>query len=335
MKVVGIIMGNEKGRKMNLDAFLTAHHSPSLRFVKLQSIDDLESIEIDAIIQKIPELLTCQLSSDDDCAKRFDAFLKGNPNVICIDPPNNVRLLLWRHEQFLLIENAVKSSDLADRICVPPFCTLDSKDPAINLKRILAVSLKFPLICKPLSSHGDERAHSMALLFNKEGLEQISYPTLVQQFWNHDGALFKVAVVGDKTFVVMRPSIKNLQIADDRKPLFFNSHTASKFNRDGPLGDLKNDKDLDRFQTFCDDPLFVKVAALLRRTVGIDLFGFDVIRLTKDESSVERTGPEWAIVDLNYFPSYDKIPHFYHHLENLVREKLSLPLLPDPSSEDC
>ncbi|KER22568.1 hypothetical protein T265_09366 [Opisthorchis viverrini] len=302
---------------------------------KLHSIDDLESIEVDAIIQKIPELLNCHLSSDDDCAKRFDAFLRVNPNVVCIDPPNNVRLLLWRHEQFLLIEKAMKSSDLADRICVPPFCTLDLKDPAINVKRMHAASLRFPLICKPLSSHGDERAHSMALLFNKEGLEQISYPTLVQQFWNHDGALFKVAVIGDKTFVVMRPSIKNLEMADNRKPLFFNSHTASKFNRDGPLGDLKNDKDLDRFQTFCDGPLFVKVAALLRQTFGIDLFGFDVIRLTKGESSVERTGPEWAIVDLNYFPSYDKIPHFYHHLENLVREKLSLPLLPDPPSEDC
>lgn len=49
----------------------------------------------------------------------------------------------------------------------------------------------------------------MAIIFNEAGLGDIEPPCVVQSFVNHNARLFKIFVVGQRHFVVQRPSIRN------------------------------------------------------------------------------------------------------------------------------
>ena len=49
----------------------------------------------------------------------------------------------------------------------------------------------------------------MVLIFHEEGLKDISPPCVAQMFVNHDAILYKLYVIGDKWFMVERPSLKN------------------------------------------------------------------------------------------------------------------------------
>jgi inositol-1,3,4-trisphosphate 5/6-kinase/inositol-tetrakisphosphate 1-kinase len=53
----------------------------------------------------------------------------------------------------------------------------------------------------------------MAIIFSEESLRDVgdvSVPCVAQSFLNHNAILYKVFVVGNRQFVVQRPSLKNL-----------------------------------------------------------------------------------------------------------------------------
>ena len=49
----------------------------------------------------------------------------------------------------------------------------------------------------------------MAIIFDEDRLVDVQPPCVAQSFLNHNAVLFKVFVIGNKQFVVERPSIKN------------------------------------------------------------------------------------------------------------------------------
>ena len=49
----------------------------------------------------------------------------------------------------------------------------------------------------------------MALIFNDEGLKDVSPPCVAQSFIPHGAILYKLYVLGDKFSLVERPSLKN------------------------------------------------------------------------------------------------------------------------------
>lgn len=49
----------------------------------------------------------------------------------------------------------------------------------------------------------------MSIVFHEAGLKCVEIPCLAQSFVNHNARLFKIFVIGDRQFVVERPSIKN------------------------------------------------------------------------------------------------------------------------------
>ncbi|CAL8072066.1 unnamed protein product [Calicophoron daubneyi] len=263
-------------------------------------------------------------------------FLEANKGVVCIDPPKFIRPLLDRSSQFNLMRDCLRRSDLSDRVCVPNFCNLHSNDTDANFERMREVHMRFPIICKPSSAHGIETAHKMALVFNKEGLTQIDYPCLAQQFVNHGGKLFKLFVVGTKTFTQKRSSIANLSQLSTRPPVFFDSKKVSK--NDCTTFDAENighgDVELGA-EVVADEPLFHRIATVLRESIHLDLFGLDLIACLEDDPSESHGSPSyrWGIIDLNIFPDYIGIPNFPEYLENLVRQKLSLPLLDIPEKK--
>ena len=50
----------------------------------------------------------------------------------------------------------------------------------------------------------------MSLVFNERGLQDVTTPCVAQSFINHNGVLHKLFIVGSKSFLVQRPSIRNL-----------------------------------------------------------------------------------------------------------------------------
>ncbi len=59
---------------------------------------------------------------------------------------------------------------------------------------------RFPFICKSAVSAGQSDSHIMTVVFNKEGLSDMSAPILLQEYINHYGQIYKVFVLGDKVF---------------------------------------------------------------------------------------------------------------------------------------
>jgi len=49
----------------------------------------------------------------------------------------------------------------------------------------------------------------MSIVFGDEGLKDIEIPCVAQTFVNHNSRLFKIFVVGNHSYIVERPSIKN------------------------------------------------------------------------------------------------------------------------------
>ena len=50
----------------------------------------------------------------------------------------------------------------------------------------------------------------MVIIFNDAGLSDVQPPCVAQSFINHNARLFKIFVVGSHSYVIRRPSIKNL-----------------------------------------------------------------------------------------------------------------------------
>jgi inositol-1,3,4-trisphosphate 5/6-kinase/inositol-tetrakisphosphate 1-kinase len=81
---------------------------------------------------------------------------------------------------------------------------------SVETKQFDLDSLHFPLICKVNQAGGHERAHKMGIVFEEKGIHEFSTPIVAQEFFNHDGVLWKVFVVGNSFTAVKKKSIPNL-----------------------------------------------------------------------------------------------------------------------------
>ncbi|KAI8532607.1 hypothetical protein RHMOL_Rhmol11G0226700 [Rhododendron molle] len=55
--------------------------------------------------------------------------------------------------------------------------------------------------------NGSVKSHKMSLGFNREGMSKLKPPTVLQEFVNHGGVIFKVYVIGDYVKCVKRNSL--------------------------------------------------------------------------------------------------------------------------------
>ncbi|KAF6768113.1 hypothetical protein AHF37_08867 [Paragonimus kellicotti] len=292
--LVGILMKRRKFLKMEMDKFVSLKRPDNLEFVTLD-YDNFTHLELSAILHKIPELLSSDGDSIDAHIDSILDYVKTNEKMVVIDAPVYVQRIALRTQQYTSIDLAIRSSEF---------------------------------ICKPLTAHGGGDAHTMALVFNPSGLQKLKFPVVAQQFIDHDDMLFKIYVIGEKSFYFVRSSIRNLEESSTQETIFFNSKDVSKDGVDSSLSNIKTDRLEKHALSLIDAPLFSRIATCIREVIHLDLFGVDVIRYV--DSNTECVQPKWAIVDVNVFPDYSGVPDFHFHLENLVRQKLSLPLLTSP-----
>ncbi|KAI3942265.1 hypothetical protein MKW92_006432 [Papaver armeniacum] len=164
----------------------------------------------------------------------------------------------------------------------------------------LGSKLKFPVIAKPLVADGSALSHKMSLVYNRDGLDKLDIPVVLQEFVNHGGVIFKVYVVGDYVKCVKRKSLpdiseEELVWKDLEESCVMFSQISNKTSQEGSGGMRVEDAVLP------PDSLVTDIARGLGHAMGLHLFNFDVIRDS-------RIGNHYVVIDINYFPGYEKMP---------------------------
>ncbi|TGZ72223.1 hypothetical protein CRM22_002216 [Opisthorchis felineus] len=265
--------------------------------------DSTPAVKLDAVLHNMSDFLSGKKGLRlIDRAETFYEHLLANTNVVCIDPIVSVRRIFSRLDQLELAKMSLESSNF---------------------------------VCKPIRAQGDG-AHDMAVVFDENGLEEIHYPVVAQRFINHNAQLFKISVVEEHVFTTQRPSIKNMHTSHGQRTLFFHTFLVSKDGHQYPLTKLDPNDKLGSIVPEEDEVLFAKIATKVRQDFCLDLFSVDVIECVEQGANSKNAEDmcegykrrKFAVIDVNPLPSYKNVPHFHHHLGNLIRKKLSLPTIP-------
>lgn len=121
------------------------------------------------VIYKIVELI---IKNDQEILEDFEDYIKKHPEMVVMDPVTSLRRIVNRCEQYSLIQQCVSGTEGAAR--VPSFVSLTENDPIVNIEKLKSAGAGFLFVSKPLMADGTNKAHKMALIFNKHGLKNIS-----------------------------------------------------------------------------------------------------------------------------------------------------------------
>eukprot|EP01124_Arcella_intermedia_P032519 TRINITY_DN7604_c0_g1_i1.p1 TRINITY_DN7604_c0_g1~~TRINITY_DN7604_c0_g1_i1.p1 ORF type:complete len:198 (-),score=24.83 TRINITY_DN7604_c0_g1_i1:47-640(-) len=158
----------------------------------------------------------------------------------------------------------------------------------------------FPAICKTLEASGDLSSHEMDIVWNKDSIRTLRKPLMVQQWINHSSTLFKIFLIGESSFVVKRPSIRDID-NDIHPSLHFNSQQFKSLQGPPTAADPSEE--------------FIKqIAKVFSSDLGLSLVGVDLIRCSKSG--------KFYIIDANYFPGFLGVDNCPLHFLQLIKQKL-------------
>ncbi|XP_077551784.1 inositol-tetrakisphosphate 1-kinase-like isoform X1 [Haemaphysalis longicornis] len=323
---IGFWWGDKKSRELSTDDFKQACSSHGLELVKLDLSRPLEEQgPLAAIVHKFCDILVRADHGDTECQRiteEFERYCRAHPAVVVVDPLENVRKVLNRYHQYRLVEQSPLAT--TDWVFVPPFVELGGTDPAADRAAVRERGLRFPVVCKPLVSHGMKRAHQMCLVFGDRGLadlQRLGGPCVAQEFVAHGGRLLKVYVLNQRYHLTWRPSLRDFQAADT-PTVFFNSQDVSKPHSSSPLNadaaveaSSRGHRDLrlERRGNTMPCPRKLRfIVDTMRKQLGQRLFGIDII--------VEKDTGRLCIIDVNNFPGYDGVTNFLDQLSSLLAE---------------
>jgi len=311
---VGYWMNQKKIRKYAHPDFINMCRCAGLELVQLDLQQPLEQQgPFTVILHKLTDYIIKAERGDAE-AKHIIAsveeYLANHPEVIVIDPFQNVRKLLDRTRTYSLIQDSPLGRE--DGVFIPSFVELSTANHEENVQTLRNAGIRYPFVCKPTVAHGCTLAHQMALIFNEEGVRDVSPPCVAMNFVSHNAVLYKVYAVGEEWFVVERPSLKNFN-PSDQKTIFFDSHSISKADSNSFLTQL-DEADQGLPHTSPSTALLDKITATIRRELGMALFGVDVV--------IENLTGRYAIVDINAFPGYDGLPNFHQCLVRCIVKEI-------------
>jgi inositol-1,3,4-trisphosphate 5/6-kinase/inositol-tetrakisphosphate 1-kinase len=312
---IGYWLAEKKIRKLNFEDFEILCWNSGLDIIKLDLDESFEEQgPFDLIFHKLTDQISRSELGCSDAFKqieRFKMYLAKNPKVVVVDPIENVMKLFDRMQQYDLVQQLFKADD-ETHCFTPQFVQLNSKNMDENKTALQTNRVQFPIVCKPMISHGSSLCHEMSIIFNESGLNDIEVPCVAQTFVNHNAKLFKIFVVGDQHFIVERPSVKNLK-AGDYATIFFNSNNVSKPNASSFLTEvIESELELPIIEP--DVTKLRQLSSSVQKSFELDLLGIDVI--------IENKTGRYAIIDINTFPGYEDVPNFLDVLLDFIHRKL-------------
>ncbi|XP_055826613.1 inositol-tetrakisphosphate 1-kinase 1-like [Solanum dulcamara] len=229
---------------------------------------------------------------DAEWKKQLEEFSLENPTAIMVDPIESIEKL---HNRVSMLD-AVGQLKI-ENLEIPLQVFVDSNE---SLQDAIAnQAMKFPLIAKALIANATADAHQMFLVLNRDGLNGIKTPIVLQEFINHGGVIFKVYVAGDHAKCVKRKSL--VDITEEK---LGNSDNLIPFSLISEFAE--GDENLTKLMEAAEMPpsSFVnEVSKQLRHALKLHLFNYDMIRDSRD-------GNRYLIIDINYFPGYAKVPEY-------------------------
>lgn len=162
--------------------------------------------------------------------------------------------------------------------------------------------MRFPVIAKPLAADGSSGSHKMALVFNHDGLLKQNCPLVLQEFVNHGGVVFKAYVAGDYVKCVERKSLPDLSNETLAAFAQVGAVLFSQISNMTVAQDGVSKIHLDGVE-MPPECFLTEIARGLRSAMGLNLFNFDMIR-------DGRIGNHYLVIDINYFPGYEKLPGY-------------------------
>lgn len=321
---IGCWWSEKKSRKFNVQEFSDVCRTYGFELVKIDLNRPLEDQgPFIAIVHKLTDIILKaemgDLQSKAIC-QAFQEYIDDHPNMIVIDPLPSIKILADRCVQYKRVAHDLNRNV---EVFIPSFVELTTTNIAENLAKMKAAGVDFPIVCKPTLAHGST-AHQMCIIFNEDGLKDIAPPCVVQKFINHNAVLYKLFTIGNKYFMIERPSLKNFS-AGDQKTIFFNSHEISKPHSASVLNELDdNDEQL----TPCLLPEKEKmdyIVEALFKCLGLNLLGIDVI--------IDNKTGHYGVVDINVFPGYDEVDSFFQLLCELIVKKMSVKVAGQDAAE--
>ncbi|XP_041981476.1 inositol-tetrakisphosphate 1-kinase-like isoform X2 [Aricia agestis] len=271
-----------------------------------------EQGEINIFLHKLTDVIASADQGEEKTSiiiNRIEQYLSNHPNVLVIDPLDNVRILLNRFNYYSILKE--ESSLRKIGIFTPTFAEFKTNNINENYDIMRQNGVTFPVICKPTVAHGSKLAHEMVVIFNKRGLSVCKPPCVVQSFVNHNAVLHKIFVVGNRYNIAQRPSLKNFYASDDLDPIFYSTGEVCKADSQSTLSILDPQDMADRNMCLNEDKIKT-IIQILRRRIGLVLYGFDVV--------IDNVTGNHAVIDINVFPSYDNFPNFFEHLLECIEE---------------
>lgn len=268
--------------------------------------------EVDVILHKATdEIISIDTSLDFSKGILFSQGMnevKRNieviPDCCVIDPLNNIYPLLDRYKiQQILAKLDGFSINEQCKLRSPHFLKVDKYDPPSLKDQLSEAKLSFPMIVKPQVACGVADAHDMALVFKTEDFTSlcVPLPAIVQEYVDHGSSIFKFYVLGERVFHAVKRSMPNanhllsLSEKSGSSPIVFNSlKSLPVAQEDNASADLKDSNH------FIDLELVSHAAKCLKNSLGLTIFGFDVV--------IQEGSGDHVIVDLNYLPSFKEIP---------------------------
>ncbi|KAJ6855041.1 hypothetical protein NC651_039881 [Populus alba x Populus x berolinensis] len=149
----------------------------------------------------------------------------------------------------------------------------------------------------------------------------------MQEFVNHGAVFFKVYVVGDFVKCVKRKSLPDIK--EDKLVTLKGLLLFSQISNLEEKTDCSGGGEFDRVEMPPMD--FVEeVAKAMKEETGISLLNYDMIREARDAK-------RYLIIDINYFPGYEKIPNYESVLTDFLLNSMEKNKSGDVSMEktDC
>ncbi|PVD26152.1 hypothetical protein C0Q70_13821 [Pomacea canaliculata] len=190
----------------------------------------------DAIVHKVTDILAKADNGNKTAQKlihNIQNYTDRHPECILLDPLESTRQLLDRYKQY----QQVCTCDLVQRdsrVIIPTFVELTSSDVEENKQKLAKAGVTFPIGKILLLLFA---VFQMAIIFSEESLRDVKPPCVAQSFLNHNALLYKIFVVGNRQFVVQRPSLKNLY-PGNYPTIFFDTQEVSKPDSSHPLNEV-------------------------------------------------------------------------------------------------